>query len=338
MKILHPFFRRNRTTTSAAVAAVAATATTVTKSLAAVAFGGASSALSASSSYCHLCHLRPFNSSLQCSPRREGAAVSSSPALLSWRCTSSSSVRKAKFSDKDEQQYIKSYQLTGIGTGTHVQIDTVTGHRIQTDIPKAMGGQDTAPQPVELLLSSWMGCTQATAMYVYRQIIRMRRQHKKEPIKNRTGRHNINNDNNNNNTTIQLDTIVFENIVAHRDERGALQLPIQDRPRIPSQLFSITGTIRVYFKTTRPASFTTTITPVVSEDGGEDSAPDPHGENKQSSRSTGVSSSSSSALLLTEEEFELFQEQVEVRCPIANMIITSGCRINVDWIQMKSTP
>ena len=318
MRILHPFFRRNRTTTSAVVAAASS----------------ASASASSSSSYCRLYHLRRCNSSLRCSPRREGAAVSSSPALFSGRCTSSSSVRKAKFSDKDEQQYIKSYQLTGIGTGTHVQIDTVTGHRIQTDIPKAMGGQDTAPQPVELLLSSWMGCTQATAMYVYRQIIRMRRQHKKEPIKNRKGRHNINN----NTTTIQLDTIEFENIVAHRDERGALQLPIQDRPRIPSQLFSITGTIRVYFKTTRPASFTTTITPVASEDGGEDSAPDPHGENKQSSRSTGVSSSSSSALLLTEEEFELFQEQVEVRCPIANMIITSGCRINVDWIQMKSTP
>ena len=285
--------------------------------------------------------------------RQDGAPVSSSSpiSLFSRRFSSSPSVLKAQVSDDDpnqqqqadheqqqqQQQHLKSYQLTGIGAGTHVQIETTeTGHRIQTDLPKALGGHDTAPQPVELLLSSWMGCTQATAMYVSRQILRRRRQqHKQEPIKNRTGRHNSNNDNNNT-PTIQLDTIVFENIVAHRDERGALQLPIQERPRIPSQVFSITGTIRVYFKTTRPASFSTTITPVVSDDGGKDSAPDPHGENKQSSSSTAVSSSSS--LLLTEKEFEVFQEQVEVRCPIANMIITSGCKINVDWIQMKSTP
>ena len=126
--------------------------------------------------------------------------------------------------------------------------------------------------------------------------------------------------------------------MVYRDERGALQLPIQERPHIFSQVFSITGTIRVYFKTTRPAS-TTTITPMASKDGGKDSAPDPHGENKQSSSSTKVSSAlpSSSSLLLTEKEFEVFQEQVEVRYPISNMIITSGCKINVEWIQMKST-
>jgi len=58
----------------------------------------------------------------------------------------------------------KSYQLDGVGVtgGTRVEATTNTGHSIATDIPKSMGGKDTAPQPVETLLGVWMGCTQAT--------------------------------------------------------------------------------------------------------------------------------------------------------------------------------
>ena len=38
----------------------------------------------------------------------------------------------------------------------------------------------------------------------------------------------------------------FDNIEAVRDERGALQLPIEETPEIPSRLQKISGTIRVF--------------------------------------------------------------------------------------------
>ena len=140
----------------------------MTKSLAVVAFGfgGASSALSASSSNSSLrcspsvrfvCTALPAfvvggGEALLPRPRRamipqrnswrhrrDGAPVSSSSpiSLFSGQFSSSPSVLKAQVLDKDEQQqqqqqqqYLKSYQLTGIGTGTHVQIETTeTGHR-----------------------------------------------------------------------------------------------------------------------------------------------------------------------------------------------------------------
>jgi hypothetical protein len=188
----------------------------------------------------------------------------------------------------DSDNNIKSYKLNGIGHGTKAEIKTNTGHHIETDIPKTMGGQDTAPQPVEMLLSSWMGCTQATIMYVGRQII----------------------NNNNNNTRKQQGRIVierleFHNIVAIRDERGSLQLPINEIPEIPSRILSITGTIQVYIK-------------------------------KSKSKSKSSNSDDEKELLLTTEEFELLKEQTEVRCPIANMILSSGCTIDVDWIQLRA--
>eukprot|EP00526_Cylindrotheca_closterium_P021624 CAMPEP_0113655266 /NCGR_PEP_ID=MMETSP0017_2-20120614/29604_1 /TAXON_ID=2856 /ORGANISM="Cylindrotheca closterium" /LENGTH=104 /DNA_ID=CAMNT_0000568481 /DNA_START=71 /DNA_END=381 /DNA_ORIENTATION=+ /assembly_acc=CAM_ASM_000147 len=67
-------------------------------------------------------------------------------------------------------KYAKSYKLEGTGEGTKVEITTNTGHSLATDIPKPMGGKDTAPQPVETLLASWMGCTQATALFVGRHL------------------------------------------------------------------------------------------------------------------------------------------------------------------------
>lgn len=176
---------------------------------------------------------------------------------------------------------IKSYNLNGIGYGTKVEIKTNTGHHIETDIPKTMGGQDTAPQPVEMLLSSWMGCTQATIMYVGRQI--------------------VNTNSNTRKQRIIIEKLGFHNIVAIRDERGSLQLPINEIPEIPSQILSITGTIQVYIK----------------------------------SKSKSPESDDEKEMLLTTEEFELLKEQTEVRCPIANMILSSGCTIDVDWIQLR---
>jgi len=182
---------------------------------------------------------------------------------LTQKQLSKQSVRMPTSLFSTASDFVKSYQLDGIGEGNQVNVVCNTGHTLCTDIPKTMGGRDSGPQPVETLLAAWMGCTQATATFVGRQMT------ERVPIQN----------------------IEFVNIEAFRDERGALQLPIEETPAIPSRLQRITGTIRVHTRT--------------KED-------------------------------LSSEQMELLKEQTEIRCPVANMIISSGCSIDVQWVNASS--
>ena len=153
-------------------------------------------------------------------------------------------------------------RLKGCGPG--VTVTTVkTDHTIQTDIPKAMGGTDLAPQPVELLVASLLGCTQATALFVARQMKILDR----------------------------LSHLEFNSIIAVRDERGALTLPIEELPAVPSRLQEISGQVAVILLPDAPP--------------------------------------------LSAGELTLLKEQTEVRCPVANMMIASGCRMKVDWVQQQ---
>lgn len=129
-----------------------------------------------------------------------------------------------------------------------------SGHTIATDLPRFMGGHDTAPQPVEHLLAAWAGCTQATALFVSRQL---------HPRK-------------------RFQRLEFVNITATRDERGALALPVSEDPPVPSRIHTLTGRVVVW-------------------------------------PSMG-------------EYLHLLQEQTELRCPVANMLIASGCKMEVKWI------
>jgi uncharacterized OsmC-like protein len=165
----------------------------------------------------------------------------------------------ARSSEDSQCKHVKSYKMNGVGEKTMVDITTDTGHSLRTDIPNKMGGSDTAPQPVETLLAAWMGCTQATALFV--------------------GRHMP--------ERVLLQKLEFENITAFRDERGALQLPIHEAPDVPSRLQQITGTIRVFSR------------------------------NEES---------------LSSEQMKLLKEQTEIRCPVANMMLSSGCSIDVEWV------
>jgi putative redox protein len=163
-------------------------------------------------------------------------------------------------------KFVKSYTLKGIGRGARVDVTTITGHHLATtDVPLSMGGEDSAPQPMETLLAAWMGCTQATAVFVGRQM---------KP------------------TRLLIDRLEFDTIQAFRDERGALQLPIEIVPKVPSRLQRITGTIRVFPK-----------------------------KQAKSNRSSA----------LTNKDIQQLQEQTEARCPVANMIIASGCCMDVNW-------
>ena len=146
--------------------------------------------------------------------------------------------------------------------GPGVTLTTVqTHHTIQTDLPKAMGGTNGAPQPVELLLASLIGCTQATAIFVARHL--------------------------------QIPEILHMDfdLQAVRDERGALTLPITATPVEPSRLQEIAGRIVVTCR-------------------------EP----------------------LSADELTVLQDQTEARCPVANMMMASGCRMNVTWIQQQSPP
>lgn len=119
-----------------------------------------------------------------------------------------------------------------------------------------MGGANLAPQPVETLLAALIGCTQATALFVGRQL------------------------------GVVIDKMEFD-ISAGRDERGALQLPIDQTPSMPSRLQEISGTVQVY-----------------------------------------------TADVLSKETLHVLKEQTETRCPVANMVVASGCQMNVEWISM----
>lgn len=121
--------------------------------------------------------------------------------------------------DSDQEKYTKSYKICGTGTGSAVEMKTNTNHILHTDVPLKMGGRDAAAQPVEHLLAALIGCTQVTAVYVGRMM---------KP-------------------RLLVDKIEFD-LVGYRDERGALELPIEDLPLIPARLERVSGIVKVHFK------------------------------------------------------------------------------------------
>jgi uncharacterized OsmC-like protein len=62
---------------------------------------------------------------------------------------------------------MKYYKVRGTGHGCASETEIADGRFIvRTDTPKRMGGQDTAPEPVDLMLAALIGCEQATAHFV----------------------------------------------------------------------------------------------------------------------------------------------------------------------------
>jgi hypothetical protein len=192
---------------------------------------------------------------------REDQSVNNKMSRMNKNSSSSSSSSKTRR---------RSRRRSG---GCGVTVKTNTGHVLQTDLPRTMGGRDSAPQPVEMLLASWMGCTQATALFV--------------------GRHLLNNN-------AVIDCSEFDNITAFRDERGALALPIDRAPSVVSRLQRVTGTITVHTRCQQDSSCS----------------------NNNNNNATGISA----------EQLLVLKEQTELRCPVANMMIASGCVMDVTWV------
>lgn len=159
-----------------------------------------------------------------------------------------------------EQDHFHTYHVkakTAASNKCSTDIETATGHQLRTDVPRAMGGKDTAAQPVETLLAALAGCTQATALFVGRQM---------KP-------------------RISVKQLEME-FRAERDVRGALSLPIDQDPAFPARLARVHGTIRVHAM-------------------------------KQ----------------LSQDQLALLQHQTELRCPIANMLVASGCDMSgLIWV------
>ena len=100
------------------------------------------------------------------------------------------------------------------GAGCAIQM--ATGYTVRTGLPRRMGGDDTAPQPVELLVAALLGCKTATAHYVARHAW-------PKP------------DN-------MIESVAFLDVVACRDENGALALPIAEPNPVPAGLTYVAGT------------------------------------------------------------------------------------------------
>lgn len=186
-----------------------------------------------------------------------------------------------------QPQHIKKYRFEGQTTPQNPSGVTITfssqqqqQHSLSTDLPKKQGGQDKEAQPVEHLLAAWAGCTQATALFVSRQIMSMTTTTIVGVNKKRV--------------LVLLDRLEFDDIEAYRDERGALHLPIHEQPPVPSRLLALRGTIRV-FMTAQPTS-------------------------------------QQQAVVMTPNQLRMLQEQTELRCPVANMMLASGCRMDVTWV------
>lgn len=161
------------------------------------------------------------------------------------------------------QDHLHTYHVTA-RTGLHTSsadVQTSTGHSLRTDVPRAMGGKDLAPQPVETLLAALAGCTQATALFVGRQM---------KP-------------------RVRIDLLEME-FKAERDTRGAIALPISEDPSMPARLTRVEGRIVVHTRE--------------------------H---------------------LSKGQLNLLQHQTELRCPVASMMVASGCDMSgVLWVEGKA--
>lgn len=159
-----------------------------------------------------------------------------------------------------DSKWIKSYDLNATGIKNRCVTQTEDGHEITTDVPKSMGGQDSGPQPVYLLLSAMVGCETSTAHFVARKM------------------------------GIKIDSLSFK-LHAWRDQRGVLQWSDalspsdqSDGEAIPSMLQEIKGEVTVHSSST-----------------------------------------------LSQEQVDILAREVKKRCPVASMITSSGCRVDVKW-------
>eukprot|EP00520_Triparma_pacifica_P010810 CAMPEP_0118645974 /NCGR_PEP_ID=MMETSP0785-20121206/7794_1 /TAXON_ID=91992 /ORGANISM="Bolidomonas pacifica, Strain CCMP 1866" /LENGTH=208 /DNA_ID=CAMNT_0006537907 /DNA_START=323 /DNA_END=945 /DNA_ORIENTATION=+ len=161
------------------------------------------------------------------------------------------------------KRHQKSYGVKSSFNGPVTTCVTDTGHVVKTDVPKLMGGSNLHPQPVELLLSSLLGCTTTTSHYISRNW------HPKP-----------------------FEIIGLEmDVKAHRDNRGVMKKPTHELVEdfgIDAMLQRVTGVVTIF------------VSPLTED--------------------------------IDSIDVSKFGVVVEDRCPVANMIVKSGCVMDVEWV------
>ena len=153
---------------------------------------------------------------------------------------------------------------------------TSSGHELVTDLPRNSGGENRYAQPVEMLLASLLGCKAATAHFVARHL--WPRPHNR------------------------IQRIEFVDVLAARDERGALHLPVNEDAPVPSALlyapwccfFLVVTLFRMYVRAV------VRLTP--------------------SSGAIGM------------KDVVALGSLVEKRCPVAAMLVQAGVQLDFRWM------
>ncbi|KAL4481558.1 hypothetical protein ABPG74_007647 [Tetrahymena malaccensis] len=150
---------------------------------------------------------------------------------------------------------LRQYQISSETDNYQVKTQTESGITVITDLAKKYGGNGSGPSPIELLLSSLVGCENIVA----------------KKIASHLG--------------FKINQAKFD-IKAERDDRGLNDLPMTEDSPISSGLQRIWGTV------------------YVDTDG-------------------------------TDEQLQQMNQILKKRCPVARMIVDSGCKLEVEWKKLE---
>ncbi|KAL4486125.1 hypothetical protein ABPG72_012178 [Tetrahymena utriculariae] len=146
---------------------------------------------------------------------------------------------------------LRQYSIQSETDNYLVKTQTESGFTVVTDLAKKFGGNGSGPSPIELLLSSLVGCENIVAIKVA------------------------------SNLGFTINQLKFD-IKAERDDRGLNDLPMTEDSPITSGLQRIWGIV------------------YVDTDG-------------------------------TDQQLEQMNQIIKKRCPVAQMIVDSGCKLEIEW-------
>jgi len=166
---------------------------------------------------------------------------------------------------KLHHETMKVYRLVAhSGARGACEARTSSGFTVKTDLPRSMGGANSGPEPVEVMLAALVACKTSTAHFIARHM--WSRPHNR------------------------ISSIEWTDVQGFRDASIPLALPIDHKPPVTPGLLRISGVA--------------SVTP--SED-------------------------AIKAGTISEEDVVRLGELVEQRCPLAAMVLASGCELQIKW-------
>ncbi|EAS04041.1 OsmC family protein (macronuclear) [Tetrahymena thermophila SB210] len=154
-----------------------------------------------------------------------------------------------------QENKLRQYQIQSETDNFSVKTKTESGFTVVTDMAKKVGGNGSGPSPIELLLSSLVGCENIVARNIASHL------------------------------GFTINQAKFD-IKAERDERGTNDLPMTEDSPITSGLQRIWGIV------------------YVDTDG-------------------------------SDQQLQQMNEILKKRCPVARMIVDSGCKLEIEWKKLE---